>query len=81
MTDLPPIDWAFLFTRPRWVFPITRFVQYGPEDEAWARPLGFGYENDPERHERWRFRAVGYAAYPGPSIRFPSSIIYIRPEF
>ncbi len=24
-----------------WVFPQDRFIEYGPEDESWAIPLGF----------------------------------------
>lgn len=31
-------------TVKRWVFPERRFVEYGPEDEGWARRLGFGHE-------------------------------------
>jgi hypothetical protein len=27
-----------------WQFPADPFVQYGPEDEPWARALGFGRE-------------------------------------
>lgn len=28
----------------KWVFPERRFVEFGPEDERWARFLGFGFE-------------------------------------
>lgn len=28
----------------RWVFPVERFVQYGPEDERWCRYFGIGHE-------------------------------------
>ncbi len=31
-------------TVKRWVFPVRRFVEYGPEDEGWARRLGYGRE-------------------------------------
>lgn len=27
-----------------WQFPRDRFVEYGPEDESWARAIGFGKE-------------------------------------
>lgn len=31
-------------TVPVWVYPRDRFIEYGPEDEWWARKLGFGHE-------------------------------------
>lgn len=34
-------------TRP-WIFPKERFVEYGPEDEWWARKYGFGHEGEYE---------------------------------
>lgn len=38
---------------PVWEFPKERFVEYGPEDECWARRIGFGREilkPSPEAH-------------------------------
>lgn len=32
------------FVRRWWLFPHDRFIQYGPEDEQWARFFGFGTE-------------------------------------
>lgn len=32
-----------------WVFPSDRFIEYGPEDEWWARRLSFGHEEIRER--------------------------------
>ena len=32
------------YPRKVWEFPKSRFVEYEPRDEAWARPLGFGKE-------------------------------------
>jgi hypothetical protein len=34
----------FITKQKVWVFPPDRFVQYGPEDEWWARKYGFGHE-------------------------------------
>lgn len=28
----------------KWIFPADRFVEYGTEDEGWARSCGFGHE-------------------------------------
>jgi hypothetical protein len=30
----------------KWEFPYDRFIEYGPEDEWWARKWGFGKEVD-----------------------------------
>lgn len=29
---------------PKWRFPVERFVEYSPSDEAWCRPLRIGQE-------------------------------------
>ncbi len=31
-------------TKKKWVFPYDKYIEYGPEDEWWARKQGFGYE-------------------------------------
>ncbi len=40
------VNVALTSTRRGWLFPVDRFVEYEPSDEAWARPLGFGQEGD-----------------------------------
>lgn len=44
----PPIGSVYSLTLKRtekyWEFPQERFVEYGPEDEWWARKYGFGQE-------------------------------------
>lgn len=37
---------TFTHKKKRWVFPYDRFVEYGPEDEGWARFVGFGHEEE-----------------------------------
>lgn len=33
--------------RTEWHFPERRFVEYGPEDEWWARKYGYGHAGPP----------------------------------
>lgn len=30
----------------KWVFPVEKFWEYEPSDEAWCRKLGIGHEED-----------------------------------
>lgn len=39
-----PLKLTTIMHERRWEFHDDRFVEYGPEDEPWAKPLGFGKE-------------------------------------
>jgi len=41
-----PVSLTFTRRRKVWVFPPDRFVEYGPEDEWWARKYEFGHEHE-----------------------------------
>ena len=46
--DGGPVTITMHTERPVWRFPFDPFVEYEEADEAWARPLGFGFEGTRE---------------------------------
>ena len=63
----------------RWVFPASRFVEYGRTDEEWCRFFGVGHEVETEESitiPQAYIRSIDldgsieFGAVPSPGIRF-----------
>lgn len=70
MLELPALrPWPHMpiFAR-RWEFPPHPWVEYGPSDERWARPIGFGREVD----DRETVVAYGIHRMPMPDAEIPA---------